>query len=79
MTIVIMMLMMIMFEMMSTIMILMLMMMLMMTSGLTPFFGLSLSFSWALLCLSRCRWWRTIRLQKIIMINYDVGLLIIIL
>ena len=75
MTIVIMMLMMIMFEMMSTIMILMLMM----TSGLTPFFGLSLSFSWALLCLSRCRWWRTIRLQKIIMINYDVGLLIIIL
>ena len=60
--------------MMTTMMILMLMMM--MTSGLTPFFGLSLSFSWALLCLSRCRWWRTIRLQKIIMMSI-VGLLIV--
>ena len=59
--------------MMTTMMILMLMMM---TSGLTPFFGLSLSFSWALLCLSRWRWWRTIRLQKIIMMSI-VGLLIV--
>ena len=39
------------------------MMMARLTSCLSPFLGFSLSLSCSLRCLSRWRWWRTIRLQ----------------